>query len=217
MMILQYLGKQAPTPSSRYVREFVLAQCPRCGSSFRTQLSAIKSGNTKSCGCAKDGAHFITTKLLRMQQPRLYRIWKNMRSRCNNTNIPLAKNYSLRGISHAPEWCDFAIFYEWALNSGYSDELSIDRIDVDGNYEPNNCRWATRKQQMENTRRLRVTNTSGYRGVSKKGDKFSARATDAGKRVFLGVYPTAEDAARAYDNYVMNHRLNYPINCGAQT
>ena len=212
MKIVKSLGLLPPTDSSTYRTEFVVAECPLCNKLFRAQLRAIKS-KQKSCGCLrKDGSRFVTTKPLRTKQPRLYRIWKNMRTRCNNPNIPLAQNYGTRGIAVCQEWAEFGVFYEWALNNGYTDALSIDRIDVNGNYTPSNCRWATRAQQGENTQLLRASNTSKYRGVNKKGDRYMARATNAGVRVCLGTFDTAAKAALAYDAYIMENNLKYPVN-----
>jgi hypothetical protein len=75
-----------------------------------------------------------------------------MRQRCNNSNNPRYHQYGGRGISVCEEWDEFAAFESWALNNGYSDELSLDRIDVDKGYSPSNCRWATEEQQQNNKR-----------------------------------------------------------------
>ena len=99
---------------------------------------------------------------------KLYRIWGGMRSRCNNPNHSLYKNYGGRGIKVCKEWNDFSAFREWAVTNGYVEgdnrrKCSIDRIDVNGNYEPMNCRWATAKVQMNNTRRNTVVEYEGMK------------------------------------------------------
>ena len=83
---------------------------------------------------------------------RLYRIWKQMRFRCFCVTNPTYKHYGARGITICDEWSDFAVFREWALSNGYTDELSIERKDVDGNYCPENCSWIPRNEQARNTR-----------------------------------------------------------------
>lgn len=97
----------------------------------------------------------------------LYTVWSDMLSRCRNRNHRQYKDYGGRGIAVCEEWKDFATFREWALSNGYVDSkdyCSIDRIDVNGNYEPSNCRWANRKEQMNN-RRVNVLLT--YNGETK--------------------------------------------------
>lgn len=90
---------------------------------------------------------------------RLYRIYKCMKTRCYNKNRNDYKYYGGRGIVICDEWLnDFMAFYYWSINNGYDDTLTIDRIDVDGNYEPSNCRWATQKQQCNNySRNILIT------------------------------------------------------------
>lgn len=215
MRIIQSLGAKAPTSKSTYKVSYVIVECPRCGKHFEAQARSIKSLHTKSCGCARfDGSARQTTKHLRELQPRLYRIWKNMRTRCNNPNIKQAVNYSGRGITIDKNWDDFSVFYAWALQSGYQDNLSIDRINVNEGYCPQNCRWANAKTQSKNTQLLRSTNSTGYRGVTLKGKKYMARVTDStqGVRVCLGVFITPEAAAMAHDDYITQNNLGYPLN-----
>lgn len=80
---------------------------------------------------------------------RLYRIWSGIRDRCIN-NHKSAKTYKEKGICICEEWSDFTVFRKWSLDNGYTDDLTIDRLNINGNYEPNNCEWVTRE---ENTRR----------------------------------------------------------------
>ena len=97
----------------------------------------------------------------RRSRPRLYRIWANMRTRCNNRNFPKYADYGGRGISVCEAWKSFGPFKEWAMSSGYRDDLTLDRIDNDGNYCPENCRWTTQKKQCNNKRN---NHTLSYNG-----------------------------------------------------
>ena len=92
---------------------------------------------------------------------KLNNVWKCMRERCNNPNNISYKIYGARGICVCEEWSEYSAFKRWAIDTGYKDGLTLDRIDVDGNYEPDNCRWATRKEQARNRRNNRIVEYKG--------------------------------------------------------
>lgn len=138
-----------------------------------------------------------------MTNTRLYRIWAGIRARCFNENDSGYAYYGGRGIKVCEEWDSFETFRDWALANGYRDPLELDRRDNNKNYEPSNCRWATREQQMRNTGPH--GGTSRFKGVSKRKDYWKWRAAicvgPRGKSKFisLGYFATEEEAAKAYD------------------
>lgn len=138
------------TKSGGYIWTF---KCD-CGNIKDIPANSVKVGLIKSCGClAKPHGE---------SGSRLFNIWVDMRQRCNNSNVPNFNDYGGRGITVCKSWDkSFIEFRNWALKNGYSDCLSIDRINVNGNYEPSNCRWATSKQQAGNTRKSRHISVNG--------------------------------------------------------
>ena len=108
------------------------------------------SGHVKTCGY---GCPIYESKYDGRSKNRTHGIWMGMKRRCYNEKCPEYKNYGARGITICNEWLnDYWAFHEWAIKNGYKDNLTIDRIDSDGNYEPANCRWATYQEQRDNTR-----------------------------------------------------------------
>lgn len=96
-----------------------------------------------------------------MCNTRPYRIWNSMKQRCSNPNAISYKYYGAKGTSVCSEWEEFLCFYSWAMSHGYADNLTIDRIDTNGNYEPSNCRWVTNKEQQNNTSYTRLLTFDG--------------------------------------------------------
>lgn len=134
-----------------------------CGANKIIKARYMKNGRTKSCGCyfseikARDmailGKKNATHGDSRVgKRSRLYSLWVPMIQQCENKNTTNYMNYGGRGISVCPEWHNYMVFKEWALSNGYADNLSVDRIDVNGNYCPENCRWTTMKEQNNNKR-----------------------------------------------------------------
>ena len=122
-----------------------LCQCD-CGNTTILHTKTLKSGNIKSCGCLSH-KHGQFGK-------RIYQTWADMKRRCYNPSNKSYKYYGALGVEVCQEWKEnFIPFYEWAIANGYNDELTIDRINPYGNYEPSNCRWVTREEQVHNTRK----------------------------------------------------------------
>jgi hypothetical protein len=140
-----------------------------CGNEKIAQRSHVTRGLTSSCGCL--WREMYTTH--DMSRTPLYRRWMAMRRRCTNPNFKQFKDYGGRGISIAEEWMDFPTFAAWSLANGYSENLELDRIDPDGNYEPSNCRWITHFENMQNMRRTTWLVVRGERmSISEASIKF---------------------------------------------
>lgn len=123
----------------------VIAKCV-CGKTNQYFLGNIKSGKSLSCGCIQNKfkKHGLNTHAL-------YRRYYSMLDRCYNANCKTYNRYGGRGITVCDEWKNnFQAFYDWAISTGWSKELAIDRVNNDGNYEPSNCRWATDKMECRN-------------------------------------------------------------------
>ena len=177
----------------------MLKRCEVCGRAF----NAPPSGN-KSCGDAECKAVINKRKGRSHGQSgtRLYNIWCGMKSRVKGTAGGLATKYYAE-VSLCDEWKSFENFQAWALATGYREPLEIDRKDNTKGYSPDNCRWATRCQQMQNTRvRTQTNKTSKYRGVAYVSHctrKWRAQGHRNGKPIHLGLFETESEAAAAYD------------------
>lgn len=128
-----------------------------CGTIKNVALVLLRNGETKSCGCLKR-EHLIKIATKHGKTPRgkrnkLHAIWVSMKQRCLNKKCSVYEFYGNRGIRIHPDWLGFEEFESWALKNGYKEGLSIERKNVNGHYEPNNCEWIERSEQSNNTRR----------------------------------------------------------------
>ena len=154
-----------PRKDRKGIKKAWLCRCD-CGTEKVVIQDLLVSGHSKSCGCYNKDLlreRFSKPDSIRKKYRRLYQIWLAMKTRCNNPNDPHHKQYYDRGISICDEWKTFEPFFEWAMNNGYSDDLTIDRIDVNGNYEPDNCRWADSYTQQWNKQNTRYYDIYGVR------------------------------------------------------
>nr|DAJ74779.1 MAG TPA: PVL ORF-50-like family [Caudoviricetes sp.] len=131
-------------------RIYYLCQCD-CGNTHIAGRDGLLRGSIKSCGCYKKEFAKQSFSKHNLTNHRLYNTWCHMKRRCYNPTDKAYKNYGERGICMCQEWKDnFENFYNWAISNGYKENLTLDRIDINGNYEPSNCRFATLKEQQNN-------------------------------------------------------------------
>ena len=200
------LGMRYPTEISKKKYRYGLYECQYCGKEFEAHKQSIKNGNTKSCGCQStkyNNPHGLA-------QHRLYSIWTGMKTRCYNPNMKRYTEYGGRGIQVCERWLDVGNFIE-DMYPSFEEGLTLDRIDVDGNYEPDNCRWTTQNVQAQNTKDIQVNNTSGYRGVYwyKRDNMWRVQIMVENKKIYLGSYKTAIEGAKAYETYVRINNLEH--------
>lgn len=182
-----------------------------CGNYTIVQASRLKSGNTKSCGCrrieiAKENA-VKNTKHGEIST-RLYKIWSGIKARCYGPYMQDYKYYGGRGITMCDEWrYDFIAFRDWALSHGYHDDLTIDRIDVNGNYYPENCRWITVKEQCNNTRVNRyITWNDVTKTKTQWAEEYGMSSELLGYRLDHGGMDIGEALTTPVENY---HYITY--------
>lgn len=181
--------------SNKNKKRVYLCECD-CGNIVEVIGALLLNKHTNSCGCLrKEGTHVTHN----MNNTRLYRIWGDMKSRCSNPNTSFYEIYGGKGILVCEEWTNnengFINFYNWAINNGYTDKLSIDRIEGDSNYEPCNCRWVNGTVQNIN-KGIQKNNKSGTKGVcwDSVSNKWKTYIGINNEKIVLGYFSDINDA-----------------------
>ena len=167
----------------------------------------VKEDILKSYECS------TKNKALGLRGHRLYKTWAGMYHRCYNEKNPKYKNYGGRGIRVCDRWHTMSNFID-DMYPSFEEGLTLARINIDGNYEPDNCRWATLTTQNRNTRKIMSTNKSGYRGVywDKNNNKWRTQIRVNGKTIHIGMFIDLIEGAKAYDQYVIDNNLEHTKN-----
>lgn len=173
-----------------------------CGSYTTASTKHLQRGSTRSCGCIRRERAAKLNLNHGLTKHSLFSIWRGIRRRCYESKHQAYKDYGGRGISVCSEWkTNFKSFYDWAIKNGWKEGLTIDRVDNDGNYEPENCQFISQAENNVKQRLIRSNNTSGYKGVhfNKREQKYAARIQIAGQTFHLGYFADPINAAIAYD------------------
>lgn len=194
----------------KYGHTMWLCECD-CGNKKIVLGKCLRNGATRSCGCY----HKKQVSKLNLKHGksnlRIHKIWSNIKQRCFNKNNLRYQYYGARGITICDEWKeDFMSFYNWAMTNGYKDNLSIDRIDVNGNYEPSNCRWATQSEQNANTRN-RKNSTTGQRNIYKIKNYFLVIIKYKNKIIFREKFSSLDEAINERNNFIIKNNLPHLI------
>lgn len=200
-------------------RNYGIFLCANCGSEFQSRMERISkmTGNCSPCSRKIAGekrfVHGMSNK-----NSRLHITWANMKRRCLS---PVGKEKTIyESISVCEEWMDFTNFYSWAMSNGYSEKMTIDRINPKDGYHPSNCRFCDYSTQSAN-RKITNKNKSGYIGVNFEKGAWVASIQWRKKQNYLGRFKSAADAAEVRDRYIIEnglpHTLSSGINSGAYT
>lgn len=196
LTVIKSLGMEV-TGSGK--RNMALVSC-ECGSDpFKTRVGGLKDGNTKSCGCLQKESVSYVMRTHGMSKTSAYGSWQSMKDRCTNPNNPRWDRYGGRGISYPEGWTTFEGF--WGdMSDGWYDGADIDRIDFNGNYCKENCRWVDR--DVGNHNKSKSDGTSVYKGVyyDKSRDAWVARLSRNSIIYLQKRFTTEQEAAKAYDD-----------------
>ncbi|WP_076231638.1 hypothetical protein [Clostridium botulinum] len=185
LTVIEYAGKAKEGRMSMWK-----CKCD-CGNICTVRGSCLKNGHTKSCGCIR------SNKLVKINKSkvkhgksntRLFKIWNGMKQRCYYEKMQDYEYYGGKGIKVCDEWLNnFVSFYNWAINNGYKENLTIDRKDINGNYEPSNCKWSSIKQQARNRRSNKLITYEGEtKTLAEWCEKYNILGTTVNERLKRG-------------------------------
>lgn len=206
LKILSSAGK------NKHGKPVVKCLCLLCGNTKTIVLSAVKNGYTKSCGCLSRTKARERASSHNMTGTKVYRAWKGMKQRCTNPNYSHYHRYGGRGISYSSDWELFENFFR-DMGQPPSSKHQLDRIDNDGNYCKNNCRWVLPKDNCNN--RTLYHNKTGYTGVSEntsKQGRYSAYFSVNRKHVHVGTFDSPELAYKARVEAIKNYNSEHGTN-----
>lgn len=190
-------------------RSYNNCKCDICGIEFKRRSDYKSFENCKDCsnnvGASKRRTHGHNNG-----NSKLHVTWNNMISRCHNKNNRKYPEYGGRGIFVCDQWRYYESFMSWSMNNGYSDGMTIDRIDNDTGYNPQNCRFTDVSTQNAN-KRISSKNKSGYIGVDFNKGSYRSKIQWMGKQINLGRFKTAMDAAKARDEYIIENNLPHTL------
>ena len=201
--------RKYPTDISQQRYKYGLYECQYCGKEFEAITAHIKSGNTRSCGCQRKGIN----KTHGLESNRFYQTWYNMVKRCTKPKAWDYKHYGGRGISVCEEWLDIKNFIAWCdLTHPNIEGMTLDRIDNDKGYSPENCTWSDKTTQCIN-QRVRKDNKSGVVGVRYYGRDgvWTAYISINNARKHIGQFDSIEEAVLARDNYIIENNLPHKL------
>ena len=200
------LGMRYPTEKSSRKYRYGLYECQYCGKHWEVVMGSVKCGDTKSCGCLRGELHGL-------RRHKLYGTWRQMVQRCTNPKHKNYGDYAERGITVCEEWLDIKNFIAWAESTHPNEGgYTLDRIDNDKGYSPENCRWADKTAQVLNRRTMK-NNKSGYVGViwHIRDKRWVVNIRISKKLINLGSFKTKEEAVLARDNYIIENKLPHKL------